>query len=141
MIFSLFILMGVSWMMEVISFAVGGETYIWMLPDIFNILTGVFIFVIFVCKPNVWKLLKMKFPCFERLDACCPRYMKRSGNRQETMRVTRNESLPTNKNNTESGITSDDESKRRSSYLTTQATQISSQVDSGDEMMAYHDNK
>lgn len=143
-IFSLFILMGVSWMTEVISFAAGGVAYIWLLTDMFNILTGVFIFVIFVCKPNVWKLLKMKFPCFERFDPCCPRHMRRSGTRQETLRVTRNESLPTNKN-TESGITSDDDSKRRSSYVTstTRTTQIreSSQIESGDEMLGFRDRE
>jgi len=61
--FSIFILMGVSWMMEIVSFGGGGVTkdYIWIPTDVINILTGIFIFVIFVCKKNVWKLLRQKW--------------------------------------------------------------------------------
>jgi len=68
--FSIFILMGVSWMMEIISFVVGGvsKEYIWIPTDVINILTGLFIFVIFVCKRNVWKLLAQKWVFFDRLD-------------------------------------------------------------------------
>ena len=68
--FSIFILMGVSWMMEIISFVVGGiaKEYIWIPTDVINILTGLFIFVIFVCKRNVWKLLAKKWSVFERID-------------------------------------------------------------------------
>ena len=68
--FSIFILMGVSWMMEIISFVVGGisKEYIWIPTDIINILTGIFIFVIFVCKRNVWKLLTQKWVVFDRID-------------------------------------------------------------------------
>ena len=58
--------MGVSWMMEIISFAVGGLAYIWIPTDILNILTGIFIFVIFVCNRNVWLLIKRKCGCAQR---------------------------------------------------------------------------
>ena len=71
--------MGISWLTEIISFAVGGDASHWFFTDILNVLTGVFIFLIFVCKPNVWKRLKMHYPCLERLDVCCPAYMKGKG--------------------------------------------------------------
>ena len=68
---SLFFLKGLSWIMEIISFAIGGSAFIWMASDVWNILSGIFIFVILVCKPNVWKMLKAKFPCLKRLS-CRP---------------------------------------------------------------------
>ncbi|KAI9563478.1 hypothetical protein GHT06_010941 [Daphnia sinensis] len=80
LIFSLFILMGVTWIMEVASFAIGGSAYYWIPTDILNILTAVFIFYIFVCKPNVWNLLQLKFPWLKVLDRCRPS--------QETTRKT-----------------------------------------------------
>ncbi|XP_046644930.1 probable G-protein coupled receptor Mth-like 3 [Daphnia pulicaria] len=76
-IFSLFILMGVSWTMEVISFAVGGSYLVWYIFDMLNIFTGVFVFIIFVCKKKVWKMLKKKFKYLRVnglhiLCPCCP---------------------------------------------------------------------
>lgn len=85
LIFSLFILMGVTWTMEVASFAIGGSAYFWIPTDILNILTAIFIFYIFVCKPNVWNLLKLKFPWLKALDRCCPSPMR---TRQETQQTT-----------------------------------------------------
>ncbi len=143
-IFSLFILMGVSWMMEVISFAVGGSAYIWIPTDILNILTGVFIFVIFVCKPNVWKLLKLKCPCLKRLDRCCPSYMTRSNTRQgTTTRSTIKEVSHTKSlNNLGGGHQLEDSKKKIRMDAPTQSTQLrdSTQVDSGDEMMIDHES-
>ena len=68
MIAYLFVLMGVSWTMDIVSFFVGGSAYNWMATDILNILTGFLIFVMFVCNPKVWKLLKAKFPCLKRMS-------------------------------------------------------------------------
>lgn len=45
MIFSLVVLIGVSWMMEIISFPLGGLEYIWIPTDIANIVTGIFIII------------------------------------------------------------------------------------------------
>ena len=136
--------MGVSWMMEVISFAVGGSAYIWIPTDILNILTGVFIFIIFVCKPNVWKLLKVKCPCLEQLDSCCPSFMLRSNTRQgTTTRSTRND-LSVNKSLSAPGIVGPNnrndskKNNRISSTVTlTQSTQLrdSTHVDSEDEII------
>ena len=62
-IFSLSILMGVFWIMELVSFAVDNSYNAWYIFDAFNILTGVFVFFLFVCKPKVWNLLKKRFGC------------------------------------------------------------------------------
>lgn len=60
-IFGLFILMGGSWTMEIVSFLAGGVAYIWIPTDVINILTGIFIFAVFVCKSSVLKLLNDKY--------------------------------------------------------------------------------
>jgi len=61
--------MGVPWITEMITFAVKVPFELTIMTDILNILTGVYIFIIFVCKSRVWNLLKMKFPFLEYLDA------------------------------------------------------------------------
>ena len=53
--------MGVNWIMEVISWAVGGPEYLWYITDLGNTLQGVLIFVIFVWKQKIRRLLAKKF--------------------------------------------------------------------------------
>ena len=77
-IFVLFILMGLTWMMEVISFTVGGPDYFWIPTDILNILMAVFVFVIFVCRSSVWSLLIKKYHRLQRFDRFCPTCIKYS---------------------------------------------------------------
>ena len=69
-IFSLFFLMGVSWMTEAISFLIHGDFTHWVFVDVVNILTGLFVFIIFVCKPKVWKLLKLRVSTFFATPTC-----------------------------------------------------------------------
>jgi len=59
-VLSLSIWMGVSWIMELISFAVGGPEVLWIATDILNISTGIFTFVIFVCNRKVLTLIARK---------------------------------------------------------------------------------
>ena len=57
--FSIFLLMGMTWVTEIITWATGASPYYSAATDILNIMTGVFIFIIFVCKKEVIeKLLK-----------------------------------------------------------------------------------
>ncbi|KAI5719246.1 hypothetical protein M8J76_007285 [Diaphorina citri] len=56
----LFAVMGVNWIMEVVSWACGGEQYFWYVSDLTNALQGVFIFLIFVCKRRILTLLVLK---------------------------------------------------------------------------------
>lgn len=62
-ILSLFLLMGALWMTESFSFIVEESLLTLVVTDILNILSGVFIFSIFVCKKAVWQLLAKKCPC------------------------------------------------------------------------------
>lgn len=59
----LFIVMGVNWLAEIISWASGsdGSEFLWYVTDIGNSLQGVLIFLIFVCKKRVLNLLNKKF--------------------------------------------------------------------------------
>ncbi|XP_060842363.1 G-protein coupled receptor Mth2-like isoform X2 [Rhopalosiphum padi] len=58
----LFIVMGVNWLAEIISWATDsdGSEYVWYVTDIGNSLQGVLIFLIFVCKKRVLNLLNKK---------------------------------------------------------------------------------
>ncbi|KAL1132465.1 hypothetical protein AAG570_010420 [Ranatra chinensis] len=56
----LFVVMGINWVMELVSWVVKGPQQIWYLTDITNTLQGVFIFVIFVCKRRIFRLINQK---------------------------------------------------------------------------------
>jgi len=58
--------MGLTWITEIISWAVGGADYYWYIPDFANMFRAVFIFVIVCCKRNVLELLR------SRLASCLP---------------------------------------------------------------------
>ncbi|PSN52656.1 hypothetical protein C0J52_08807 [Blattella germanica] len=60
----LFCLMGLTWVTEIISWAVGGAEYYWYITDAVNMLRAVFIFVIFCCKRSVLHLLKVRLASF-----------------------------------------------------------------------------
>uniref|UniRef100_A0A182PLA5 G-protein coupled receptors family 2 profile 2 domain-containing protein n=1 Tax=Anopheles epiroticus TaxID=199890 RepID=A0A182PLA5_9DIPT len=53
----LFVIMGVTWTVEIITFWVGERSWLIYLVDICNCLTGIFIFVLFVWKQKVKQLL------------------------------------------------------------------------------------
>ncbi|XP_066151869.1 probable G-protein coupled receptor Mth-like 1 [Euwallacea fornicatus] len=54
----LVVVMGVSWIMDVISWLVGGPDYLWYFTDIINCLQGVFIFIVVGCQPQVLSAVK-----------------------------------------------------------------------------------
>jgi hypothetical protein len=59
MCFCLFVVMGINWVMEIVSWFGRGPDYIWYVTDTINTLQGVIIFLIFVLEPRVrscvWK--------------------------------------------------------------------------------------
>jgi hypothetical protein len=63
----LFVVMGITWMAEVISWKVG-QPEAWYIFDLLNALQGVFIFFIFVCKPKILRHLR---DYFKRRRYCC----------------------------------------------------------------------
>nr|CAD7440899.1 unnamed protein product [Timema bartmani] len=58
--FSLFFVMGINWIMEVISWAAGGPKHIWYVTDTINTLQGVIIFAIFVLDKRILELVQQQ---------------------------------------------------------------------------------
>lgn len=54
----LFMVMGIFWILEVISFLVAHNSLLFIVSDVWNCLQGVFIFVLFVMKRRVNRLIK-----------------------------------------------------------------------------------
>ncbi|XP_070518974.1 G-protein coupled receptor Mth2-like [Cardiocondyla obscurior] len=64
MYLKLFIVMGISWIMELISWSISIDLVpaaVWYLSDITNALQGVIIFIIFVCRKKIKYLLLKRF--------------------------------------------------------------------------------
>ncbi|KAK9890250.1 hypothetical protein WA026_010362 [Henosepilachna vigintioctopunctata] len=59
----LVIVMGVTWITDVLSDALGGPREVWYISDIFNSLQGVFIFIVIGCQPQVLSAIK-RIWCF-----------------------------------------------------------------------------
>ncbi|XP_068633263.1 G-protein coupled receptor Mth2-like isoform X1 [Battus philenor] len=57
----LFTVMGINWILEVISALYPTADYIWTFTDAYNVLIGVTIFVIFVCKRKIFHLIKKRY--------------------------------------------------------------------------------
>ena len=73
--------MEITWLTEGITFWVEKSPYIWIIFDIINICSGILIVVMFVLlKPNVFRLLKIKYPCFKRFNPYCPSFMLEESN-------------------------------------------------------------
>ncbi|XP_062141303.1 probable G-protein coupled receptor Mth-like 1 [Drosophila sulfurigaster albostrigata] len=60
----LVVVMGVTWIWDIISWLVGGPNEVWLMTDLINALQGVFIFIVVGCQPQVWTACKR---------ICCPR--------------------------------------------------------------------
>lgn len=60
----LVVVMGVTWIAEVLSWLIGGPNHAWFVTDLVNVLQGVFIFLVVGCQPQVWSACR-RF--------CCPR--------------------------------------------------------------------
>ncbi|XP_013145250.1 PREDICTED: G-protein coupled receptor Mth-like isoform X2 [Papilio polytes] len=57
----LFTVMGINWILEVVSALYPDAEYIWMFTDAYNLLIGVTVFFIFVCKRKIFHLIKKRF--------------------------------------------------------------------------------
>ncbi len=56
------LLMGVSWITEMVTLAVDLPFEVTVVTDVLNMLTGVHVFIIYVFKSSVWYLLEREFP-------------------------------------------------------------------------------
>lgn len=66
--FKIFTVMGLSWILEVASACWPDWTILWTITDCYNVLTGVIIFAIFVCKRKVFRLIKKRWVLFKLLN-------------------------------------------------------------------------
>ncbi|XP_011172428.2 G-protein coupled receptor Mth2 isoform X1 [Solenopsis invicta] len=63
----LFIVMGINWSMEIISWLFEKvPAYVWYISDLTNTLQGLIIFIIFVWKEKIKRLLLKRFGCQDR---------------------------------------------------------------------------
>ncbi|BFG01345.1 probable G-protein coupled receptor Mth-like 1 [Drosophila madeirensis] len=60
----LVVVMGVTWIADIMSWLVGGPHGAWFVTDLINALQGVFIFIVVGCQPQVWTACRR---------ICCPR--------------------------------------------------------------------
>jgi hypothetical protein len=56
--------MGGTWLMEILSWAIKGPTWVWIVPDVINSLRGVFIF--YFC---VWSNKKIRISLLSRVSS------------------------------------------------------------------------
>lgn len=57
----LFVIAGITWILEVVSFLVSAYSTIFFISDIWNCLQGVFIFVLLVMRRRVLQLIKERY--------------------------------------------------------------------------------
>ncbi|CAK1551261.1 unnamed protein product [Leptosia nina] len=57
----LFIVMGINWGLEVLSAFYPEADKIWKFTDAYNVLIGLIIFILFVCKKKIYRLLKKRY--------------------------------------------------------------------------------
>lgn len=89
MYLKLCIVMGVSWIMEVMSLIFTSTPYyIWLFSDMINGLQGVIIFVIFVCKRKIIRLLMKRFGCKEN-SLCCASFLSSDSSASQATVTTR----------------------------------------------------
>lgn len=54
----LVVVMGITWVADVVSWAAGGPVSVWYATDLVNALQGVLIFAVVGCQPHVWAAVK-----------------------------------------------------------------------------------
>ncbi|KAH9627944.1 hypothetical protein HF086_015388 [Spodoptera exigua] len=57
----LFTVMGINWILEVVSSFYPEANVFWQFSDAYNVLVGLIIFIIFVCKKKTWRMIKKRF--------------------------------------------------------------------------------
>ncbi|XP_047991093.1 G-protein coupled receptor Mth2-like isoform X1 [Leguminivora glycinivorella] len=57
----LFTIMGINWILEIISGQYPQTNIVFRIIDVYNVMIGVFIFIIFVCKRKIFRLMKKRF--------------------------------------------------------------------------------
>ncbi|CAH1638356.1 unnamed protein product [Spodoptera littoralis] len=79
------VVMGLNWFLEIISFKYPNNKW-YYITDVFNILTGLTIFIIFICKKDVW--IKLRKRCNELRT----RYKRGGSSNSQVVRLSRQQS-------------------------------------------------
>ncbi|XP_055702005.1 G-protein coupled receptor Mth2-like isoform X3 [Phlebotomus papatasi] len=82
----LFIVMGVTWIMEAISWAVDPKSWVFYVSDVCNCLQGFFIFMLFVWKPKIKQLIIKRYRSYRGLPMSSK--ASRSSTRTSTSHVS-----------------------------------------------------
>ncbi|XP_049803782.1 probable G-protein coupled receptor Mth-like 1 [Schistocerca nitens] len=64
----LVVVMGLTWVIDILSWAIGGPAYLWYVTDLANALQGVFIFGVVGCQPQVWAAINRMWCLREQQD-------------------------------------------------------------------------
>ncbi|XP_022834100.1 probable G-protein coupled receptor Mth-like 3 isoform X9 [Spodoptera litura] len=62
----LFTVMGINWILEVVSSFYPEADVFWQFSDAYNVLVGLIIFIIFVCKKKTWRMIKKRIKDYQR---------------------------------------------------------------------------
>lgn len=86
--------MGINWSMEIVSWLFNDTApdYVWYLTDLTNTLQGLIIFIIFVWKKKIKRLLLKRFGCQE--GGVFSRNSTRSGAHSTASRTTMSTVMP-----------------------------------------------
>lgn len=67
MTFILFVLMGIPWITEIITYYTSENLPSVFISDMFNVLTGFTVFLLFACRPNIFRLLRKRYLVIDKL--------------------------------------------------------------------------
>ncbi|KAF9423880.1 hypothetical protein HW555_000938 [Spodoptera exigua] len=65
----LFTVMGINWILEVVSSFYPEADVFWQFSDAYNVLVGLIIFIIFVCKKKTWRMIKKRIKDYQRFKS------------------------------------------------------------------------
>ncbi|CAH0692000.1 unnamed protein product [Spodoptera exigua] len=65
----LFTVMGINWILEVVSSFYPEANVFWQFSDAYNVLVGLIIFIIFVCKKKTWRMIKKRIKDYQRFKS------------------------------------------------------------------------
>lgn len=57
----LFVIAGITWILEIIGFLVAPDSWIFYVSDVWNCLQGVFIFIILIMRRRVLRMIKERY--------------------------------------------------------------------------------
>jgi G protein-coupled receptor Mth (Methuselah protein) len=105
--------MGVPWTTEIITFLAESSFESALFTNIFNIISPLFIFIIFVCKPSAWKMfIQLKFPRMSPFISTC----------ENPKKINHHQSAISAEDSCNSNVTGSSNNKTSQQTLSTEST-------------------